>query len=62
VQDALQRIAATTACRGGEGERSMTYEKMAHILRAARDGTHGLSAWRPVMLRPTPRDREELRI
>ena len=61
VQDALQRIAATTACHAAvKANDRLTYEKMAHILdelRATAYSTvcpHG----RPVMLRLTRREIE----
>jgi DNA mismatch repair protein MutL len=61
VQDALQRIAATTACHASvKANDRLTYEKMAHILdelRATAYSTvcpHG----RPVMLRLTRREIE----
>jgi DNA mismatch repair protein MutL len=62
VQDALQRIAATTACHAAvKANYPLTYEKMAHILdelRATAYSTicpHG----RPVMLRITRREIEK---
>jgi DNA mismatch repair protein MutL len=62
VQDALQRIAATTACHAAvKAHYPLTYEKMAHILdelRATAYSTvcpHG----RPVMLRLTRREIEK---
>jgi DNA mismatch repair protein MutL len=62
VQDALQRIAATTACHAAvKAHDPLTYEKMAHILdelRATAYSTvcpHG----RPVMLRLTRREIEK---
>jgi DNA mismatch repair protein MutL len=62
VQDALQRIAATTACHAAvKANDALTYEKMAHILdelRATAYSTvcpHG----RPVMLRLTRREIEK---
>ena len=62
VQDALQRIAATTACHAAvKANYPLTYEKMAHILdelRATAYSTvcpHG----RPVMLRLTRREIEK---
>jgi DNA mismatch repair protein MutL len=62
VQDALQRIAATTACHAAvKANDRLTYEKMAHILgelRATAYSTicpHG----RPVMLRLTRREIEK---
>ena len=62
VQDALQRIAATTACHAAvKANYPLTYEKMAHILdelRATAYSTvcpHG----RPVMLRLTRREVEK---
>jgi len=62
VQDALQRIAATTACHAAvKANDPLTYEKMAHILdelRATAYSTvcpHG----RPVMLRLTRREIEK---
>ncbi|MCC7417640.1 MAG: DNA mismatch repair endonuclease MutL [Acidobacteria bacterium] len=62
VQDALQRIAATTSCHAAvKAHDRLTYEKMAHILdelRATAYSTvcpHG----RPVMLRLTRREIEK---
>jgi DNA mismatch repair protein MutL len=62
VQNALQRIAATTACHAAvKANYPLTYEKMAHILdelRATAYSTicpHG----RPVMLRLTRREIEK---
>jgi DNA mismatch repair protein MutL len=62
VQDALQRIAATTACHAAvKANYPLSYEKMAHILdelRATAYSTvcpHG----RPVMLRLTRREIEK---
>ena len=62
IQDALQRIAATTACHAAvKANYPLTYEKMAHILdelRATAYSTvcpHG----RPVMLRLTRREIEK---
>jgi DNA mismatch repair protein MutL len=62
VQDALQRIAATTACHAAvKANYPLTYEKMTHILdelRATAYSTicpHG----RPVMLRLTQREIEK---
>ena len=62
VQDALQRIAATTACHAAvKANYPLTYEKMTHILdelRATAYSTvcpHG----RPVMLRLTRREIEK---
>lgn len=62
LQDALQRIAATTACHAAvKANDPLTYEKMAHILdelRATAYSTvcpHG----RPVMLRLTRREIEK---
>jgi DNA mismatch repair protein MutL len=62
VQDALQRIAATTACHAAvKANDRLTYEKMAHLLdelRATAYSTvcpHG----RPVMLRLTRREIEK---
>jgi DNA mismatch repair protein MutL len=62
VQDALQRIAATTACHAAvKANDPLTYEKMSHILdelRATAYSTvcpHG----RPVMLRLTRREIEK---
>jgi DNA mismatch repair protein MutL len=62
VQDALQRIAATTACHAAvKANCPLTYEKMTHILdelRATAYSTvcpHG----RPVMLRLTRREIEK---
>ena len=62
MQDALQRIAATTACHAAvKANYPLTYEKMMHILdelRATAYSTvcpHG----RPVMLRLTRREIEK---
>jgi len=62
VQDALQRIAATTACHAAvKANYALTFEKMTHILdelRATAYSTvcpHG----RPVMLRLTKREIEK---
>ena len=62
VQEALRRIAATTACHAAvKANDPLTYEKMAHILdelRATAYSTvcpHG----RPVMLRLTRREIEK---
>jgi DNA mismatch repair protein MutL len=62
VQEALQRIAATTACHAAvKANYPLTYEKMMHILdelRATAYSTicpHG----RPVMLRLTRREIEK---
>jgi DNA mismatch repair protein MutL len=62
VQDALQRIAATTACHAAvKANYPLTYEKMTHILdelRATAYSTvcpHG----RPVMLKLTRREIEK---
>ena len=62
VQEALQRIAATTACHAAvKANDPLTYEKMTHILdelRATAYSTicpHG----RPVMLRLTKREIEK---
>ena len=62
VQNALQRIAATTACHAAvKANYPLTYEKMTHILdelRATAYSTicpHG----RPVMLRITRREIEK---
>ena len=62
MQDALQRIAATTACHAAvKANYPLTYEKMTHILdelRATAYSTicpHG----RPVMLRLTRREIEK---
>ena len=62
VQDALQRLAATTACHAAvKANDRLTYEKMTHILdelRATAYSTicpHG----RPVMLRLTRREIEK---
>ena len=62
VEEALQRIAATTACHAAvKANYPLTYEKMAHILdelRATAYSTvcpHG----RPVMLRLTRREIEK---
>jgi DNA mismatch repair protein MutL len=62
VQEALQRLAATTACHAAvKANYPLTYEKMTHILdelRATAYSTicpHG----RPVMLRLTQREIEK---
>ena len=63
VQDALQRIAATTACHAAvKANAALTYEKMTYILDELRgDGRFRLACphGRPVMLRLTRREIEK---
>ena len=62
VQDALQRIAATTACHAAvKANDPLTYEKMAHILEELRATAYSTVCphGRPVMLRLTRREIEK---
>jgi DNA mismatch repair protein MutL len=62
VQDALQRIAATTACHAAvKANDRLTYEKMAHILTELRATAYSTVCphGRPVMLRLTRREIEK---
>jgi DNA mismatch repair protein MutL len=62
VQDALQRIAATTACHAAvKANYPLTYEKMAHILAELRATAYSTVCphGRPVMLRLTRREIEK---
>ena len=62
VQDALQRIAATTACHAAvKANDPLTYEKMAHILEELRRTAYSTVCphGRPVMLRLTRREVEK---
>ena len=62
VQDALQRIAATTACHAAvKANDPLTYEKMAHILDELRATSYSAVCphGRPVMLRLTRREIEK---
>ena len=62
VQDALQRIAATTACHAAvKANYPLTYEKMAHILAELRETAYSTICphGRPVMLRLTRREVEK---
>jgi DNA mismatch repair protein MutL len=62
VQDALQRIAATTACHAAvKANYPLTYEKMAHILSELRATAYSTVCphGRPVMLRLTRREIEK---
>ena len=62
VQDALQRIAATTACHAAvKANDRLTYEKMVHILGELRDTAYSTVCphGRPVMLRLTQREIEK---
>jgi len=62
VQDALQRIAATTACHAAvKANYPLTYEKMAHILEELRATAYSTICphGRPVMLRLTRREIEK---
>jgi len=62
VQDALQRIAATTACHAAvKANDRLTYEKMAHILSELRATSYSTICphGRPVMLRLTRREIEK---
>jgi len=61
VQDALQRIAATTACHAAvKANYPLTYEKMMHILEELRATAYSTVCphGRPVMLRITRREVE----
>jgi DNA mismatch repair protein MutL len=62
VQDALQRIAATTACHAAvKANYPLTYEKMTHILDELRATSYSTVCphGRPVMLRLTRREIEK---
>jgi len=62
VQDALQRIAATTACHAAvKANYPLTYEKMTHILEELRATAYSTVCphGRPVMLRITKREIEK---
>ena len=62
VQDALQRIAATTACHAAvKANYPLTYEKMMHILEELRATSYSTVCphGRPVMLRITKREIEK---
>jgi DNA mismatch repair protein MutL len=62
VQDALQRIAATTACHAAvKANYPLTFEKMAHILEELRATAYSTVCphGRPVMLRLTRREIEK---
>src|SRR5262249_35515944 len=62
VQDALQRIAATTACHAAvKANYPLTYEKMTHILAELRATAYSSVCphGRPVMLRLTRREIEK---
>ena len=62
VQDALQRLAATTACHAAvKANYPLTYEKMAHILDELRATSYSTVCphGRPVMLRLTRREIEK---
>jgi DNA mismatch repair protein MutL len=62
VQDALQRIAATTACHAAvKANYPLTYEKMTHILDELRATSYSTICphGRPVMLRLTRREIEK---
>ena len=62
VQDALQRIAATTACHAAvKANYPLTYEKMTHILEELRATAYSTVCphGRPVMLRLTRREIEK---
>jgi len=62
VQDALQRIAATTACHAAvKANYPLTYEKMAHILAELRETAYSTVCphGRPVLLRLTRREIEK---
>jgi DNA mismatch repair protein MutL len=62
VQEALQRIAATTACHAAvKANYPLTYEKMTHILDELRDTAYSTICphGRPVMLRLTRREIEK---
>jgi DNA mismatch repair protein MutL len=61
VQDALQRIAATTACHAAvKANYPLTYEKMMHLLEELRATAYSTVCphGRPVMLRITRREVE----
>ena len=62
IQDALQRIAATTACHAAvKANYPLTYEKMTHILEELRATAYSTVCphGRPVMLRLTKREIEK---
>jgi DNA mismatch repair protein MutL len=62
VQDALQRIAATTACHAAvKANYPLTFEKMTHILEELRATAYSTVCphGRPVMLRLTRREIEK---
>ena len=62
MQQALQRIAATTACHAAvKANDPLTYEKMAHILEELRATAYSTVCphGRPVMLRLTRREVEK---
>ena len=62
VQEALQRIAATTACHAAvKANYPLTYEKMMHILEELRATAYSTICphGRPVMLRLTRREIEK---
>jgi DNA mismatch repair protein MutL len=62
VQEAVQRIAATTACHAAvKANYPLTYEKMAHILEELRQTAYSTVCphGRPVMLRLTRREVEK---
>ena len=62
VQEALQRLAATTACHAAvKANYPLTYEKMAHILEELRSTAYSTICphGRPVMLRLTRREIEK---
>jgi DNA mismatch repair protein MutL len=62
LQDALQRIAATTACHAAvKANDPLTYEKMTHILEELRATAYSTVCphGRPVMLRLTRREIEK---
>jgi DNA mismatch repair protein MutL len=62
VQEAVQRIAATTACHAAvKANDPLTYEKMAHILEELRQTAYSTVCphGRPVMLRLTRREVEK---
>ncbi len=62
VQDALQRMAATTACHAAvKANDPLTFEKMAHILAELRETAYSTVCphGRPVMLRLTRREIEK---
>ena len=63
MQDALQRIAATTACHAAvKANDPLTYEKMVHILQELRATAYSTVCphGRPVMLRLTRKQRERV--